>query len=314
MKRIILLAFALLMPAFALAAQPAPQAQEASSSGAMQQAGSAAANGQYADIDGVRIHYTVSGSGMPLLLIHGYPLNGNLFVHQREALSREFKVITPDLPGFGKSQASSANASLATYAKAMFGLMDKLDIKKAIIGGHSMGGMTTIEMYKEQPDRFAGMILIDTAAMAAPLPLKNEWMGYAELGKQPDHKMKMNQLLVPAMLSFDARTHDKQLVSYVKDMVNAASVEGIEGGGRALADRPDNSAVLKNVKVPALILVGSADPVTPAEVSQKMHAAIPGSTLDIVMGGSHAEILEKYQKADQDILQWAQASHLETSH
>ena len=100
-------------------------------------------DGQYAEVNGARIYYQVAGSGEPMMLIHGYPLNSNLFRDQRDELSKRYKVITPDLRGFGKSVAPDDDASLEVYAKDMIGLMDKLGIQKAIIGGHSMGGMTT---------------------------------------------------------------------------------------------------------------------------------------------------------------------------
>ena len=74
-----------------------------------------------------------------------------------------------DLPGFGQSRVAADSAgSLQGYAQTVLGLMDQLKIDKAIIGGHSMGGMTAIEMYKLAPERFSGLVLIDTTAKPAP--------------------------------------------------------------------------------------------------------------------------------------------------
>jgi pimeloyl-ACP methyl ester carboxylesterase len=268
--------------------------------------------GQHATVNGMKIFYRVSGQGEPLLLIHGYPLNDNLFKHQRQKLSDHFKVIMPDLPGFGQSKAKNSKASLKMYAKTMFGLMDKLNIKKAIIGGHSMGGMTVIEMYKMHPDRFKGMILFDTAAMAAPLPRKGEWNGFAKLAQQKsDYNKKMAMLIPPDMLSYQDRMHHKQYVHQAKSMIKAASKNGVIGGGHALANRPNNKAVLKKVDVPTLIVVGAQDPITPVEIAKKMHKEIDGSKLDIVKHASHLALFEKSEKVDHAIEHWASKHSLQ---
>ncbi|MGH9944455.1 MAG: alpha/beta fold hydrolase [Pyrinomonadaceae bacterium] len=118
----------------------------------------------FADINGARIFYTITGRGEPLVLIHGYPLSGDLFDRQREALSGFYQVVTLDLRGFGRSVAPNEQASIELYASDVLGLMDFLGIQRAVIGGHSMGGITKLEMYRRAPERFIGMILNDTTA------------------------------------------------------------------------------------------------------------------------------------------------------
>ena len=86
-------------------------------------------------VDGATIAYRVQGHGPALMLIHGYPLSGELFAKNRVALSRRFTVVTPDLRGFGDSTTPDANGSVGIYAKDMLGVMDHLHIRKAIIGG-----------------------------------------------------------------------------------------------------------------------------------------------------------------------------------
>lgn len=86
------------------------------------------------------------------------------------------------------------------YAQTVLGLMDQLNIDKAIIGGHSMGGMTAIEMYKMAPERFSGMILIDTTARPAPLANQAWWKGFGEQAEKKGVD-SMAPILVPQMLS-----------------------------------------------------------------------------------------------------------------
>lgn len=260
--------------------------------------------GQYAEINGARIYYEVAGSGAPMLLIHGYPLSSDLYRDQRSELSKRYQVITPDLRGFGKSTAPDDDASLSVYAKDMLGLMDKLGIQKAIIGGHSMGGMTVIEMYKQAPERFSGMILIDTAAIPAPIANAEWWKGFAEQGREKG-VASIVPLLVPNMLTGKARMNNMPLVTYMENMIKAASVNGVVGGGKALAERPDNTGVLSTIRVPTLIIVGVEDTLTPMAIAKSMNQAIPNSKLEIIDGGSHAVIIEESKRANKAIMKWA---------
>ena len=132
-------------------------------------------------INGAQIAYTVTGSGgTAIVLIHGYPLNGDLFARQRHALSASYKVITIDLRGFGKSVAPDDQGSIAQYASDVLALMDQLNIQQAIIGGHSMGGAITLELYQMVPTRFLGMILNDAAAFPPSIVEQNMWQGYQQ--------------------------------------------------------------------------------------------------------------------------------------
>ena len=134
------------------------------------------------EINGAQIHYVSVGSGTPMLLLHGYPLSGELFARNRGALaSAGYRVITIDQRGCGMSTAPAGDpGSLETYAKDALAVMDSLNIPRAIIGGMSMGGPITFEMYREAPERFMGMILIDTLANPAGIVEQNIWKGMAQ--------------------------------------------------------------------------------------------------------------------------------------
>lgn len=286
----------LTMAALALAAAGPAQAQSDKSG--------TSGEGQTVQVDGTEIFYQTSGEGQPLLLIHGYPLNGDLFAEQRSSLSSQFKVVTPDLPGYGRSGALQEDGSIEAYADAMLGFMDELGIDKAVIGGHSMGGMTALQMYKQAPERFSGLMLIDTAAIAAPIPLANLWMGFAEAAEQKGDKAMIAKLLVPNMLSGDTRRNDEQLVKTMKDLIDAASTQGLIAGGHALAQRSSYVDVLSTIDVPTLIIVGAEDTVTPMALAKSMHKKISGSKLEIISGASHAAIIEAPMEANSAISEW----------
>jgi len=263
--------------------------------------------GSYADINGARIFYQVAGHGTPLLLIHGFPLSGQLYQSQLAGLSNRFQVITPDLRGFGKSQAPDANASIVTYAQDMLALLDRLGIQTAIIGGHSMGGQITLEMYKEQPQRFAGMLLIDTNPMAASFVEKGEWQGYRQQGANAGVS-SIVPIIEPQLLTGATRVLEITKSTTMMNILAEASVNGVLGGGQALATRPDYTSLLGSIKVPTLVLVGLEDPVYAFPVSQMTKAAIANAQLAVILGASHASIFERPNLANDAILNWA-ATH-----
>ena len=260
--------------------------------------------GAYADINGARIFYQVAGQGTPLLLIHGFPLSGQLYQGQLAELSKHFTVITPDLRGFGKSLAPDGNGSIQTYAQDMLALLDHLGIQTAIVGGHSMGGQITLEMYKEQPARFAGMLLIDTDPMAASFVEKGQWQGYREQGANAGVS-SIVPIIEPQLLTGVTRALDSAKSTTMANILAEASVNGVLGGGQALATRPDYTGLLGSIAVPTLVLVGLEDPVYAFPVSQMTKAAIPNAQLAVILGASHASIFERPGLANQAILDWA---------
>jgi len=262
--------------------------------------------GAYVNVNGARIFYQVAGHGTPLLLIHGFPLSGQLYQSQLTGLSNRFRVITPDLRGFGKSEAPDGNASIETYAHDMLALLDQLGIQSAIIGGHSMGGQVTLEMYKEQPHRFAGMLLIDTNPMAASFVEKGEWQGYREQGANAGVS-SIVPIIEPQLLTGAIRAVAGAKSTTMMNILAEASVNGVLGGGEALATRSDYTSLLGSIAVPTLVLVGLEDPVYAFPISQMTRAAIPNAQLAVILGASHASIFERPDQANNAILNWAAA-------
>jgi len=255
-------------------------------------------------VGGARIAYRVQGHGPALMLVHGYPLSGELFAKNRATLARRYTVVTPDLRGFGSSTTPDSEGSVQIYAKDMLAMMDHLNIKKAIIGGMSMGGPVVLEMYREAPQRFRGLILIDSTTSPANDVEKAQWPGF---GKQAEDKgvASMVPVLMPQMLTTETRMSNPALVAFVGHVVTRGSIKAAVGGGQTLATRPDSRNT--KIHVPVLILVGKEDPIYPVEMQQKIHQDTPGSRLVVIPGAAHAAIIEKPEQASQAILSWARS-------
>jgi len=260
--------------------------------------------GEYFDVGGAHIFYQVAGQGTPLVLIHGYPLSGALFKHQLAGLSSQFKVITLDLPGFGKSLAPDATGSIQGYAQYVLALMDHLGIQTAIIGGHSMGGQITLELYHEAPQRFTGMVLIDTNPMKASIVEQAEFPAFGAQAKQMGVS-SIVPILAPQMVTGATLLRNENVAAGIMNILGEASVNGAIAGGQALATRPDYTALLGSIAVPTVVLVGVDDPVYGVSISQATAAAIPNAQLVIIPSAAHASIFERPREANAAIAQVA---------
>ena len=184
------------------------------------------------EVNGAKVYFKAVGTGKPMLLIHGYPLSGELFKNNRAALAKAgFQVITVDLPGFGKSVAPDMNASIENYARTMIGAMDALGLKTATVGGISMGGMTLLQMYKLAPTRFNGLVFIDTTAEPAGVAEAASWRGTAQQAQQMGVASIVPGIL-PRMLTGEDRMKMPAQVAFLSGLVTQASLNQPERCGR----------------------------------------------------------------------------------
>lgn len=270
--------------------------------------------GSYFDDNGTSVFYQVSGSGTPLVLIHGYPLSGALFQFQQTGLASKFEVITLDLPGFGRSGAPagfgiSKTGSTAVYAHYVLDLMNHLGIQSAVIGGHSMGGLITQEIYREAPQRFLGMILIDTIAMGASFVEQGEWAGYG-VQATVGGVSSIIDTVTPQLLTGATRFNDATTTTGIEDIIAEGSVAGAQAGAETLAIRPNYTPQLAAVAVPVLVIEGRDDPVYGFPIAQALAAQVPHGTLALLTGAAHVSIYERPNAANAAIESWAAANNL----
>ena len=263
----------------------------------------ASAQTGYFSVDGDEIFYKVEGTGLPVLLIHGFPLSSALFAHQQAAFSSTYKVITIDLPGFGNSTTATSKQTDAHYATELFALLDQLGVQKATIGGHSMGGQVTLEMYRQQPQRFRAMILFDTNPAAASIVEMAEWPAYGRMAEKMG-SASIAPSVVAVMVTGASIAANPLLQTDITAIVSAAMPIGVAGGGNALATRPNYTPMLAGITVPTLVVEGQDDPVYPLPIAQALAAATPHATLAVIPGAAHASMLQAPGATNTAIEDW----------
>ena len=251
-------------------------------------------DGRMMSVNGADLFVTdTGGRGEPLVLLHGYPLSGALFERVKDRLDGEYRVITLDHRGYGKSTTPGVVRDVGTYARDALAVLDRMDVGPAHIGGMSMGGPIAMEMYRQRPAAFASMILIDTNHKPANAIEKGIWQG-TRTALNDKGIDAVIPFLMPNMLTGETRLKIAPAqVDYLKGAMQQASLQGALGGTYVLENRPDSTETLRNLRVPALVLVGREDTLYPVAISQEMDRLIPNSELAVIQGAAHAAIFER---------------------
>src|ERR1041384_8168237 len=222
-------------------------------------------------INDIQMAYTDAGIGRPVVLIHGYPFNRSLWNEQVTSLSNTYRVIAPDLRGFGDSDAAE-EGTMDQMAQDVGLLMDHLESSRAAIGGLSMGGYVALAFYKQFHSRVRALVLADTRAQ-----------GDTEEGKQTRFQQAEKALsegmagiadaMLPKLLTPETVSKRPEVVKHVRDMMLQAKPEGAAAALRGMAERDDQTELLAKITVPTLVIVGVGDAITPVADSETMHRA-----------------------------------------
>ena len=241
--------------------------------------------------NGLTMAYDEVGSGMPVVLLHGFPHNRSLWAPQTSALLEHGRCIAPDLRGFGES-GRDGPYSMDQYADDVIDLLASLGIDKAVIGGLSMGGYVAFAIWRAKPELVRALVLADTQPGADSPDTRRKRLEMMAVAREGGAGAVANAL-IDAMVGSTTRAQNPALVEGLHQMLASAPVEGIIGALQAMMDRPDSTGLLPSVDVPTLVIVGEEDAVTPVKTARAMHAAIPGSRLEILPGAGHVSNLEK---------------------
>lgn len=240
--------------------------------------------------ENMNISYTDSGKGMPLILIHAFPTDKNLWTPQRKELKKYFRIITLDLSGFGQSAPVDGQAiTMTEYADEVNQLLEQLDIQKAIIGGESMGGYVALAFLEKYPNKIEGLILSDTQAIpdTPEAKTKRELSALDVLENGPS---KFIESFMPKALSPSSSEDTK---FFLRTMLEKQPAQSYSSALRGMALRNDTSQLLANTTLPILIISGEEDMVIDKQQSQNMHALAKNSSLVIIKNAGHLSSLEQ---------------------
>lgn len=230
-------------------------------------------------------------SGLPVVLLHGFPLDHRMW----EAVIAQLPgvpVLAVDAPGFGKSPLPDGEPSLDAYAAQVAAALDDEKVSAAVIIGLSMGGYAAMALAETRPDLFAGIGLLDTKAGADPEEAKANRLSVAEAAEGSAGSDAVAPM-IQAVLGGTTHERRPEVVELLRTWLADAPPAGIAWGQRAMAARPDRHDALAKLDVPALVLRGDEDDMSPADAAQQMADALgEGTELLTIPGSGHMTAME----------------------
>src|SRR5438552_523649 len=241
-----------------------------------------------ADLRGQRLHYADSGgSGTPLVLSHGFLMDGDMFNRQAEALAGRHRVITWDQRGHGRTVSTPEPFSYWDSADDPAGLLDHLGVGRAVIGGESQGGVVSLRFALRHPAQTAGLVLIDTQAGTEDpdKALQYDLMHEVWVGSGPNDQLLE---MVAAILIGNQRPESAAWISRWK----ALDPKTLTQIYRTLMDRDDVTARLAEISAPAIVVHGNDDVAIDMSLAEKLCAGLSGCPGVIwIDGAGHASNL-----------------------
>jgi pimeloyl-ACP methyl ester carboxylesterase len=232
------------------------------------------------------IFYEVLGTGPPLVLLHPFPANHDLWQPAAQALVSHYRVILPDLRGHGDSGIGEGPATMEKHAADLAQIMDCEEIGRAAFVGVSIGGYVLFEFWRKQRARVQALVLCNTKAQAdTPEGRAGRFRAASEVmerGTEP-----FFESMVGKLIGETTRSSRPDLVEGALRMMRKMSPDDVAMVQRGMAERPDSMDTLKTINVPTLVVTGDEDMLTGIADAELMRQNIVGSQMKVIAKAGH---------------------------
>lgn len=244
-------------------------------------------------VNGVRLAVMDRGDGLPLVFVHGFPLDHTIWDAQVEALAGRYRVIAPDLRGFGQSGVTEGSVSMEQLADDLAELLDALGTGRwVILCGLSMGGYVAWEFWRKYAERLRAWILCDTRS-GADTP--EAAAGRLEIAQRVlrEGPAVLADTILPKLLAPQTLAQRPQIADRLRKIILASDPRGLAAALRGMAERPDSTAILPYIDCPTLVLAGQEDTLSPVEQMRAMAQRIPRSQFVTIAAAGHLPPVEQ---------------------
>jgi pimeloyl-ACP methyl ester carboxylesterase len=233
------------------------------------------------------------GEGPAVVLLHAFPLARSMWRRQVEALQNSYRVITPDLRGFGDSAGFGGAPSVEQMADDVAALLDGLKVPgPVVLGGLSMGGYVALAFARRHARRLRALVLADTKSEADDAEGRANRDKLIAFARNNTARAVIDQLM-PKLVSPETVQRRPEVVEEVRSIASAQVAAGIVAALKALRDRPDATPALGAIAVPTLVIVGRDDALTPPARAEELASRIRGARRVVIDGAGHLSNLEQ---------------------
>jgi pimeloyl-ACP methyl ester carboxylesterase len=208
----------------------------------------------------MNIFSKIRGKGRPLIFLHGFPMHQGIWDTFSDHFIAANTVVTPDLPGFGKSEGMKGEFSLDDVATAVLSFIETHKVLQPVVVGHSLGGYVALAMVAKRPDLISGLVLFHSTALADSAERKESRNKVIEFVNRNGAKEFTTNFIAPL---FADPQHEG--IDRVKQIAATTLKDTVVGYTKAMRDRPDRTKTLKTYEKPTLFLVGSRDQGIPVQ-------------------------------------------------
>lgn len=246
----------------------------------------------YITSDDADLVYTVTGNGLPVVLLHPFPVHHGFWQPVTAALSSRYRLILPDLRGHGDSGVGQGPAKMAKHAQDLARICDREEIGRAAFVGVSIGGYILFEFWRHYSERVAALVLCNTRASAETVDSRAARLrSAAEVMERGVEQFAESML--PKLLGKSTLDTRPDLVGDVRGMILKMSPEDVSLVQGGMAERPDSVPTLKMITAPTLVVAGEEDAAIPANEAEIMRQNIPGAQLRIIPKAGHYAAFEQ---------------------
>lgn len=229
-----------------------------------------------------------------LVLLHAFPLAGEMWRPQFAAVPAGWRVVAPDLRGFGASSPDvpSEPVSIDDYARDVIALLDHLELHRVVVGGNSMGGYAAFAMLRLAAERVKGLVLADTKSEADSESARADRAVMLEI-LASGGVAAVWERMQPGLLGRTTRASRPEVVERVRHLVLEQPAAGVRRAIERLRSRPDCTPLLPGIGCPTLVIVGEEDQIAGVETARRIHEKIPTAELAVIRGAGHLAGLEQ---------------------
>jgi pimeloyl-ACP methyl ester carboxylesterase len=244
-----------------------------------------------ASVNGKTVRFQDIGAGVPLVLLHGFPLDSRIMLDVARRLPTTMRVIVPDLPGFGQS-ACDQPLTMDSLADDVHALLRQLDALPCVLGGLSMGGYVSLAFAARHPEALRALILIDTRADPDSDDAKRNRERMAVLARERGAKPVIDAM-IPRMFADSTAKNRPEIVQRVVEMMSDCPPATIAHASLAMRDRADHRQTLRQLDVPLLLVYGRHDASTPPAVGEELAASAHLATMRVIEDAGHLSPIEQ---------------------
>ncbi|AYB42186.1 alpha/beta hydrolase [Paenibacillus lautus] len=242
--------------------------------------------------NGSTICYVDQGQGEPVILLHGF-CGSSAYWEQVLPYLQGFRVIVPDLRGHGRSDAPMGSYTIEQMADDVLLLMDELDIPKAALLGHSLGGYIALSFAQRYASRLNGFGLIHSTGYPDSDEAKEKRVK-AVSSIQGEGITAFVDGLVPGLFAPDTKETKPECIQRAKEIGYLTPPQGAIGAALAMRERPDRRDVLSASTLPILLVAGEKDGLIPAE--RTFTTDHDNVTRIVIEGAGHMSMMETPEK------------------